>query len=107
MSLINAPCRQLIVLLSVCPEVEQVDFRAPLSSMMPYFRGYPERPFRSAKTVLAVVRLKFWLGSSDPYQTIRLMSQPSAIMNESCALAVADKFSLYPTLLLLLRPNTS
>src|SRR5438093_6916676 len=68
--------------------------QSPLSSMMPYFRGYPERPFRSAKTVLAVVRLKFWLGSSDPYQSIRLMSQPSAIMNESCALTVADEFSL-------------
>src|SRR2546427_5962705 len=99
MSLINAPCRQLTVLASVCPEVGQVDFSAPLSSMTPYFRGYPERPFRSAKTVLAVVRLKLWLGSRDPYQSIRLMSQPSAIMNESCAPTVADEFSLYPTVL--------
>src|SRR3989442_13548220 len=94
MSLINAAFRQVIVVLSACPEVWQVDFSAPLSSMMPNLSGYPGRPLRSENTVLAVVRLKLWLGSRDPYQSTRLMSQPSAIMNEPCALTVAAEFSL-------------
>src|SRR5712691_5973802 len=104
MSFASALCRQLTVVLSL-NEVEQLDFRAPLSSNIPNFSGYPERPLRSAKTVFVVVRSKLWSGSRDPQKSTRLMSQPSVIMNESCAATVAEEFSLYPTLLWLLRPN--